>query len=574
MSDDATSDYSSPLGRQAAQIIDEDTDWVDLAAELDPSIHQRRDAHEEWHPSKPFRPMFLSYLWAVVEGDSLSGIPDRLEDQPALADAFGFDHHDLPDDSTFRRLRSNRFEDLTHTINRTAEEIRNIGNERGSSIGFTLLDTDDQDDDSGPSNRTVDRLIRRKSKEVLKELQAVAFPAINLPRPDDPVYDEDELLTLEAFAAIHRMAANGAGTELGDEKNPDPNPYTDPFYEDGPSGETLLESLKELDVDEIAKLINWALRKTYTRARPRLREISRESQKFERMARVAIDITCVAYYGERDELVWVQGAPDDKEFDWCHKFATAIIVGDNIHFTLGVCPLGNPDRARNSQYGGTKEKSWRAGVVVRKLLGIVNEFVNIDLVYADRGFFAADVIAALDAYDCKYVIPVPIDQRLKPELRRMNTDRVNVKNDWVIHGPVKGKPTNQPVRTNLVVLPPDEDDPVHNDKTPQPFATNAEVKDQIDLDRRRAKRTIERYQARAAIENSYKKFKECAAWTTSKVFEVRWFHFGFAAVVYNMWLLVDFLVQDRIGVITVRSKPRVTLRRFLKKLQKELVRLL
>lgn len=50
-----------------------------------------------------------------------------------------------------------------------------------------------------------------------------------------------------------------------------------------------------------------------------------------------------------------------------------------------------------------------------------------------------------------------------------------------------------------------------------------------------------------------------------------WFHFAFACVVYNMWLLVDFLTQERIGVVETRKKPRITLSRFLDLLDEELV---
>ncbi|ELY63347.1 hypothetical protein [Natrinema versiforme] len=56
--------------------------------------------------------------------------------------------------------------------------------------------------------------------------------------------------------------------------------------------------------------------------------------------------------------------------------------------------------------------------------------------------------------------------------------------------------------------------------------------------------------------------KQAASWTTSKEFEVRWFHFAFGCIVYNMWLLVDFLTQERIGVIETRKKPRIKLSRF------------
>ncbi|WP_275882127.1 hypothetical protein [Halorhabdus sp. BNX81] len=73
--------------------------------------------------------------------------------------------------------------------------------------------------------------------------------------------------------------------------------------------------------------------------------------------------------------------------------------------------------------------------------------------------------------------------------------------------------------------------------------------------------------------DSYSSIKEAAAWTASKEFEVRWFHFAFGCLVYNMWLLVDFLIQDRIGVIETLSEPRISLSRFLDWLKKELVTL-
>jgi hypothetical protein len=149
-----------------------------------------------------------------------------------------------------------------------------------------------------------------------------------------------------------------------------------------------------------------------------------------------------------------------------------------------------------------------------------------------------------------------------------------VKRDHALHGSVKRSVTNERVYTNLAVLPPDDDDDVNKEGSPQPFATNLDVSDEIALDRRLATEEIEAYSDRGAIENAYSSIKEAAAWTTSKEFEVRWFHFAFGCVVYNIWLLVDFLAQERIGVIETRKKPRITLSRFLDWLEQELGTLL
>lgn len=74
--------------------------------------------------------------------------------------------------------------------------------------------------------------------------------------------------------------------------------------------------------------------------------------------------------------------------------------------------------------------------------------------------------------------------------------------------------------------------------------------------------------SRIALTSSWSIPSRCAAWTTSKEFEVRWFHFGFGCIVYNLWLLTDFLVQERITVIETLTKPRIPLCRFLTWLKK------
>lgn len=51
--------------------------------------------------------------------------------------------------------------------------------------------------------------------------------------------------------------------------------------------------------------------------------------------------------------------------------------------------------------------------------------------------------------------------------------------------------------------------------------------------------------------------------TTNKNFSVRWFYFGFAVLLYDMWLLVDFVIQVSLDCLEQRTKPRLTARRFL-----------
>ncbi len=173
-----------------------------------------------------------------------------------------------------------------------------------------------------------------------------------------------------------------------------------------------------------------------------------------------------------------------------------------------------------------------------------------------------------------YVIPARRDDRVKRFIARMNEDvdgnkQVTVKHDHAVYGPVKHGGTKSSTETTLVGLPPDEDR-----EEPQVFATNLDVNDEIGLDRRWAKKQINRYSRRGGIETAYSKIKEFAPWTTSTNFSIRLFHFGFAVLLYDLWLLVDFLVQTLIDVVEFRTKPRVTAPRFRAFLRREVSALL
>ena len=114
--------------------------------------------------------------------------------------------------------------------------------------------------------------------------------------------------------------------------------------------------------------------------------------------------------------------------------------------------------------------------------------------YADREFYATDVFSTLEHRDIFYVIPTPRADRVKGLIASMS-DRVTVKSDHAVYGPVTHSVTNTSVVSTLVELPSDED---HDEI--QVFATNLDVNDEIDLDRRWTKKQITCYRHRGRIE--------------------------------------------------------------------------
>ena len=548
-----------PLTKQADEVLDRTTTAIEVVSHLDCSSYARDDPFPEWHDSKPFEPMLRAILLGELDDASDAAVHRTLDNQPAVAEALGFDPTDVPDQSTLSRARRNRFAQLERTIKISARQIRTLAARRGNPIGAPKPENASEEP-TGSSKRTINRLVRGKTREILDEFTTVALPAFDFNRPAGAIYDDEELLLLETVLGITGTAANGGAEIYGDYANPEPD-INDPFFEDGPSGETLLEAIKDLDIEEITAMVNRAAARVLTRAKPYV--------EFDRPAMIAIDMTYIAYYGERDELVRVQGAPEDKSYDWCHMVATASIVGDNVLFTAAMPPIGDADDHDPADYRG-EDKSYRAGGVVRQLVDIVEDRANLSVyrVFADREFHAADVVAALEQRGLFYVIPARRDVPLDAGIARMD-DEVTVTDNYGIYGPVEGGRRKTRAETTLVILPPDEDRDHY-----QPFLTNLDVNDEIGLDRRQTCYRINRYSRRGGIETAYGGIKDFAPWTTSKEYAVRLFHFGFAMLLYDMWLLVDLLVQLSLGIVEFRTKPRVIAPRFRGFLRRRLIAVL
>jgi hypothetical protein len=121
------------------------------------------------------------------------------------------------------------------------------------------------------------------------------------------------------------------------------------------------------------------------------------------------------------------------------------------------------------------------------------------------------------------------------------------------YGPVSGGPSNTPASTTLVAVPAD-----HDEEETVTFITNIDVDDETSVERRWTQGVIDRYRRRWGIENSYKTIKDFLAYTTSKDYSVRLFHFAFAVLLYDVWLLTDLLVKKMLDeVFEYRNKPRL-----------------
>lgn len=264
---------------------------------------------------------------------------------------------------------------------------------------------------------------------------------------------------------------------------------------------------------------------------------------------MAIDITYIAYYGDRDEFQMSTGAPSNKSYSWCYQMATISMVGEEVKFTLGMRPL-----CRRIPYMPRR-------ILVEQLLDIANEHVSIGTVYADAAFDSIGVMQTIEEVGFFYLIRKSSDNRVDRFVDDMDHD-VAMKQTHEMKKTIRGEKVT--VTPTLVGVPSDR-----KEDATVTFVTNLTVSDATKKARGRTRRVMRRYARRWGIENSYKSIKDFLTWTTSRNTAVRVFYFGFAVILYNMWLLVDLLIQVNLD-IEQRLKPRVPARTFLNIVRKDL----
>jgi hypothetical protein len=448
---------------------------------------------------------------------------------------------------SFKRLPQTTKDYLEHN----AKRIHEHSLAQGHPIGIQAPTTDNED--SQPTRHST----HPRKAAITREWQNLHPDIFNkfyllLDRATNTQYSRDDFLTAEWHASLTQTALEQA-TTISDDLTPATYHVLD--------ADTILHYLKQLDEQTILNNVYNVI--------GLLVNCANHYIEFTRPVTVAIDMTYVAYYGDPDEIKLVTGsAPSSKDYDYCHKYGTISIVGENVRFILGLVPVdeGSEENytevnAKPPQFIETStdeeaEDTPVKGTVVRVLLEIASKHVRMSTVYADAEFTACDVVAACEEYGVDYVIPKPKTPSVKRFIKRMNHD-VAVKQNYAMYGHVRGQPTNTRIETNLVAVPSSKTE----GKTVA-FITNKDINDEIQLDWDETQVVIDRYNRRWGAEVSYCSLKDFLAWTISKEYPVRLFHFSFAVVMYDCWRLADFTVQLEMDC-DIRYKPRGKAKRFL-----------
>lgn len=467
-------------------------------------------------------------LFAMRVADwNLSELRRRLEAAPdELVKDMGFEDSEVPNLSTLQRAWNNYFSDgLRKRIDSHATWTRG----RVRELNHAIVEDLPELEPSGPEKK---RPLEYRALDLVPEVLAEfefsitdEWTPINV-RSRNATYSVGDFLE-----QIVHLCYLGEYAEKG------PTNYE--LTTDGgtPTGETLRDFIRSFDVDEI-------LRRVHTTTGLLVNE-AKHYPEFKRLADVAIDTTYVEYYGVGEgleEWLWDTSGYEKVASDLAFKFATLVIVGENIQFNLAFMPV-------------PKGLDHEHAIIVEQLLdGALNHLSSIETVYADRAFATKDVVDVLNNETVDYVIPVPQNKRIKREiakLRRHPFRDVKVLKNHGIAGGTGSRTRADFVYTNLPIVPAKYSERLDYIS----FYTNKDVDDEFGLDRRETKRIVNRYRFRAGIERGYLSMKEYSPKTSSNDYRLRLFYFGFGTVVYNLWRLVDFRIQKKLEDHEVRPQP-------------------
>ena len=488
--------------RAAASLLEEDENisLLEIASRVPFSLLDADDQYASWHASKPLEPMVRTLFLKELSNRSFKSTAELL-DKGDTAEKLGFHERNPPSRTALSRTWNNRFtDDLRFYIENNASWIRGYACEIGHQLRAELW----TDEERGTSKRTQQRVIDEKLQEVPGEVANLVDTELDfLPeRASNAQYSHRAFIEAESTLGIERQAAETGCKNYGDYTNRDSG---------GPDADTLLHYVKLLSKNDII----WMFHK----ATGLLINQAKQSLNFERPVTAAIDITYIGYWGEKRGGFVLPSLPSH-DYEWCHKFASLSIVGQNTKFFLALRPVHQDDSL---------------GELVERLLSDATEHVSIRTVYADSEFAQGDVLREIEEYGAKYVIPVPKNARVKADIEQM-TAEIEVEEDYGFYTSTFEGGSKRRFETTRVLLP-----STSNPSKTVVFYTNNEFSDTAE-----AQRVVNRYGARWGIENAYKSVKTFLPWTTSNNHRIRLFHFVFSALLYNMWRLVDFLVKESI----------------------------
>lgn len=224
---------------------------------------------------------------------------------------------------------------------------------------------------------------------------------------------------------------------------------------------------------------------------------------------LAIDLHDQPYYGNKDGAM-VRGGQRKDGTNYFFTYATAYVIRQQRRYTLALVEVAPGETM--------------AQILARVLALLAPLDLWIGVVLLDRGFFAADVIALLQARDLPFIIPV----KQTGDIERMNGTVPlfgAAKSGWT-RWQLTGADGN--VVTFDVAIKVEHSD---EGNVAIPFACGGQ-------DHRSPRAIAEEYRLRFGIESSYRQAYQVRIMTTTPDPVYRLLRFGLAMLLRNQWIML------------------------------------
>lgn len=571
------------LVTQAQALVgDQDHVW-DLIADLSIPLELVEDRRQQSKVRFDTEQMVRLFLCQHVYGWNQNAFNVDADKYPAFR-TFGFDTE--PRQQTISQTWHRFSPDTRQMIRAAAGGIRQIVVEEDIVAASTVPSIAD-DDPSHPDkyNDGDPEYVRRKTTKTVRLGRRYINETFDTYRAENKQYSDEDI-----FDMFSRMASNNGSAHSEGEFNW----ITD--YEIGPADSTFLRALKTISEDandqqldlttaaaeqrgvmERIEQIRDEVLTPFDMCVERLVNTIREDEPFSNRHTVAaIDITTIRFYPspydednepKEDFPPMVSGTKNSDER--AYKYATLSIVGESVPIILAIEPV-----KENSTWEPEGAVSYPKDEIVGRLLDRAQQFDDIDEVLMDRGFYSKAVMNEVNKRDIIYTMPVPAYKKDKANLEDVREEVLatagvlhNYKDDDLSHTPeymyiVEERPPDGVVSDPIdnadwaaddgLSDETDKDDKEEADESAMILVTNRDWVEPEEIAHIR-----NRYTRRWDIENTYKSVKRFLPRTSSKDYRVRFAGFVLAAVIYNVWRLVDYLIKSAMD-IPLREDPVVT----------------
>ncbi|MDQ2074899.1 transposase [Haloarcula sp. H-GB4] len=507
------------------------------------------------------------YLYQKIYDLAQSEVADRLESRPSLLKTL--DLEKVPSQQSLSYVWEQFTEQTKRTLNTAATGIAQEAVDSGVVLEarVPIIPGEDDIEEDGDEPTATREHVRKQGNKIVELARRHAFGEFDSHRADNRVYEDEQILDLFASACLTQGSAHSegeAGWFLDENDACDDSTFLRVIKQFAmPADQEVTVPLQNQQIEDIVaftEVFREYLMDAFDTATENILQTIRYEDPFDdRHVVAAVDFTHVPYHVwpwiDKDDQIpkstyppMVSGYVDDGELKHGYTFATITIVGNDVPIILGIEGV-----KEHSDWEPTETPADSKADVVARLLSRAQQYVDLDEVLLDGGFYARNVRAEINSRGLLYTMPVPKYESDYETIKHIKSkDGVDAA---VNHDVPVGIDGDVDHTAEYLYVPATSDDA---DGEYAVFVTN---RDHVDPDE--IAHVTNSYSRRWDIENQYKSVKAYLPKTSSTDYRVRLFNFTFAALLYNLWRLTDFLVK--VGIEgEIRSPPVVTARTFVR----------